>query len=320
MPDELPPFDDDFIAGASISEPSARARQRAGRRRPRLRARLPRRSSRRRSSGEAMSYLKASGLVGGVVLLLGGAATGMWWLGQGDSSGSSSVTFRLQSPTPTPSDPSDPFARSPAVAYQDGEAGLVMPAATAMAGLTRTDVEAAYARVKRILVAADLDPATVYHGDVKPLARALDPEQAKGLSSRRVWMNAFAPGSVEAVTPTVKVHGTVTRSAGKDGLSVRTDHNFVYAVHPHLRSDVVQRVVVRRSVVFTVTREGGDVRVWISQMGRSAAPAPCSSADGWIRPTFPGDPGGGGTSQVENPYDMSKPPTFDGGCRQVIGT
>ncbi|MFC5184830.1 hypothetical protein [Actinomadura harenae] len=312
MPDELPPFDDDFIAGASISEPSARQRARR-RRRPRLR--IPRPP--RRSGGETMGYLKASGLVGGVVLVLGAAATGMWWLGRDDASKPSSTTLRLASPAPAPS---DYFAGSPAAAYQDGEAGIAMPAAQAMAGLTSTDVEAAYARIKRILVAADLDPATVYAGDVKPLAATLDPEQAKGLSSRRVWTNAFAPGSAVAATPTVKVHGTVTPSAAKDGLSVRTDHNFVYAVHPPQRADLVQRVVVRRSVTFTVTRDGGDVRVWISQMGRSAAPAPCMSTDGWIHPTYPGDPGGGGTSQTEDPYDMSQPPVFDGGCRQVTGT
>lgn len=264
-----------------------------------------------------MGYLKASGLVGGVVLVLGAAATGMWWLGRDDSSARSSVTFRSPSPTPAPS---DFFAGSPAASYEDGEAGIVMPAAAAMAGLSRTDVEAAYARVKRILVAADLDPATVYDGDTKALAGALDPGQAKGLASRRVWMNAFAPGSAVAATPTVKVHGTVTPSAAKDGLTVRTDHNFVYAVHPPKRPDRVQRVVVRRTVTFTVSREGGDVRVWISRMGRVAAPAPCSITDGWIRPIYPGDPGGGGASQTEDPYDMSKPPVYDGGCRQVIGT
>lgn len=265
-----------------------------------------------------MGYLKASGLVGGVVVVLGAAATGMWWLGRDDGARGSTEELRV-SPSET-SAASDPFAGSPAAAYEDGESGIAMPAARAMSGLTSTDVEAAFARVKRILVAADLDQATVYLGDTKPLEKALDPEQAKGLASRRVWMTAFAPGSVVAATPTVKVHGTVTPSAGKDGLSVATDHNFVYAVHPPQRPDRVVRVVVRRSVTFTVTREGGGVRVWVSRMGRVAAPAPCSSQDGWIRPTFPGDPGGGGSSHTEDPYDLSKPPTFDGGCQTVIGT
>ncbi|MFC4905980.1 hypothetical protein [Actinomadura gamaensis] len=318
MPDELPPFDDDFIAGASISEPSARERSRRRSRLPRL-PRPPRRR-RRRPDGETMSYLKASGLVGGAVVVLGAAATGMWWLGRDDSPGPSSVTLKLQSPTAS-APPSDPFAGSPAASYEDGEAGIVMPAAKATAGLTGTDVEAAYARIKRILVAADLDPATVYSGDGKPLAAALDPEQAKSLPSHRTWATAFAPGTVVAATGTVKVHGTVTPSAGKDGLTVRTDHNFVYAVHRPKRAEVVQRVIVRRTATFTVTREGDDVRVWMSRSGRSVAPAPCASANDWIRPTFPGDPGGGdSTSPREDPYDMSKPPAYDEGCRQVIRT
>ncbi|RFU43149.1 hypothetical protein DZF91_02865, partial [Actinomadura logoneensis] len=273
------------------------------------------------SGGEAMSHLKASALVGGVVLLLGGAATGMWWLGRDDSPGPSSVTFRLQSPTPTATPPSDPFAGSPAAAYEDGEAGLAMPAAKATSDLTRTEVEAAYARIKRILVAADLTPATVYLGDTRPLEGALDPGQAKGLASRRAWMNAFAPGSVVAATPVVKVHGTVTPSPSKDGMSVKTDHNFVYAVHPPKRPDRVQRVVVRRTVTFTVTRRDGEVGVWVSRIGRSAAPVPCSSRGDWIRPTFPGDPGGGdSTGRLEDPYDLSRPPNFDGGCGHVTGT
>ncbi|MEV4253503.1 hypothetical protein AB0J52_10075, partial [Spirillospora sp. NPDC049652] len=269
----------------------------------------------------AMSYLKASGLVGGVVLVLGAAATGMWWAGRDGSPGSSSVTFRVQNPTSAPSGPSDPFAGSPAAAYPDGEAGIEMPPATATSDLTRTDVEAAYARIKRILVAADLDTGTVYLGDTKPLAAALDPGQAKGLASRRVWMNAFAPGSAVAATPVVKVRGTVVPSPSKDGMTVKTDHNFVYAVHPPKRPDAVQRVIVRRAVTFTVTRENGEVSVWMSRVGRVAAPAPCSTQDGWIHPTFPGDPGGGdSTARTEDPYDMSKPPVFDGGCRQVTGT
>ncbi|MCP2340030.1 hypothetical protein [Actinomadura rupiterrae] len=320
MPDELPPFDDDFIAGASISEPSARQR---ARRRPRL-PRPPRRRparSRRGASGETMSYLKASGLVGGAVVVLGAAATGMWWLGRDDSPKPSSITLKLQSPTPSAA-PSDPFAGSPAASYADGEAGIEMPAAKAMNGLTGTDVEAAYARIKRILVAADLDQATVYSGDTKPLAGALDPEEAKALPSHRAWMTAFAPGSAVAATGTVKVHGTVVPSAGKDGLTVKTDHNFVYAVHPPNRPDLVQRVIVRRSAVFTATREGGDVRVWMNESGRSAAPAPCAAKDDWIRPTFRGDPSGGGTdtNRPEDPYDMSKPPTYDNACHSVIRT
>lgn len=55
----------------------------------------------------------------------------------------------------------DPFRGSPAVRWADGAAGIVPPEAKAVGGMSKEQVAHALRSTKEVLVAANLDPATL---------------------------------------------------------------------------------------------------------------------------------------------------------------
>ncbi|WP_067488768.1 SCO2583/SCO2584 N-terminal domain-containing protein [Actinomadura hibisca] len=332
-----PVFDEDFVRGATITEPSARER---ARRPGPVERRRARRAERGRRAAAAAAYRDPSGraavvkVLAGVLVLLA-ISTALWWWTRPRVQ---EAPVKLGAPTPNDSRSAEPradapFAGSPAEDYADGAAGIATLAPIAANGLDKGDTARAYERVKQLLIASNLDPEVVFEGRTGKLDKLVDPlqraEMRRDLKSRgeraRVWRTTFAPGSATRVGAVVKVHGTATaaphRRDGRSGVLVKTDHNFVYAVRPPDDTAEVMRVVVRRTDDFFLSGEGGRTVIWKARGGDSPAPVRCDIEDGLLHPIFRRDEAGAvPTGEPVDPYDLSRPLVGDGSCHQVSRT
>jgi hypothetical protein len=256
-------------------------------------------------------------------------------------------------PTPTASTPSaatptaaDPWAGTAAQTYMDNAAGIVPPSAHPVGPFSAADVAAAYQRVKRLLIAADLDQPTLAGG--KPTAFAsllIAPERRwfyanlnkTGLAkksgianSSRVWVTSFVPGSVVFVTSTVKVAGlpmtaSVLKYQGRTVLSIFAHYEFVYAVEQPGVAGTLLRVVTQTwdTVYFAQwTDPGGALQPWVADINTSHAGALCGFTDGFVHPQFPvpGHPGTAPSGLPKNPYSLNGPPVKSGTCAASTGT
>ncbi|MBC6463748.1 hypothetical protein, partial [Actinomadura sp. HBU206391] len=230
----------------------------------------------------------------------------------------------------------DPFQGSPAEDYAVGEAGIRFPKAKAMNGLSADNMALAFLHVKKMVVAANLDPDTVYKGRPDAFAKLLPPEQRKELlahlnsrgpdQNTRLWFTSFAPKTAEPAGDVVKVHGTTkvrgAREDGTRGVMVALDYNFVYPVHRPGKSGTLTRVVVRRTTEVFVYREGSGVKLWLSSSDSSAAPVRCGTEDGFLRPLYDDESQGGPepTGVPVDPYDLTEEQGAAGGCQAVTRT
>ncbi|WP_067455008.1 SCO2583/SCO2584 N-terminal domain-containing protein [Actinomadura macra] len=338
-----PVFDDDFVKGAVFTEPSARERARTPGRLQRRRARRAeqrrRRAHRGLGGGRRREYREPSHrkavvqVIAGVLVLLM-ISTGLWWWNRPGDPGALSDAPAVR---PAPGLPGggaaprgDPFAGSPAASYADGEAGLQMPDPRAMNGLSDADLALAYVRIRKLIIAANLEPATVFGRAPDAFAALLDPRQRrdfrrdldrKGDRNTRSWLTSFAAGTAEQAATTVKVHGTVTAAKARDrgtaGVTVKADHLFVYAIRRPGRLDSTMREVVRRVTEVFVHREDGAVKLWVTSTQNSAAPSGCDFGDDFIHPEYPGGSGAPPTARPMDPYDQSGPIQADQACRTV---
>ena len=147
--------------------------------------------------------------------------------------------------------PADPFTGSPGEHYAAGQAGIAASAAHAIGPYSAGQVQAAYQTVKKLLIAANLDPQTLRGGSPDAFASLLVAHQRQefvsGLDrtgtdrhgyplSTRDWVVSFAPGTTQFIGSTIKVHGTMSAGAARDGsqevIQVHFDYLFVYAVEP----------------------------------------------------------------------------------------
>ncbi|WP_169944576.1 hypothetical protein [Microbispora sp. H11081] len=207
-----------------------------------------------------------------------------------------------------------PFAGTPAAAYADGEQGLVMPAARTLGGLTEDEVGQALRRVRRLLSAAHLDPATVRGERPEAFARLLHPRQREaflrhlddgGPAGTRSWLFSLAPDAAEPVGDVVKVSGeTALAKRTGGGVTITTDYLFVHPVsRPGAPSDMT-RVVEHDRREFSAYREDGEIVVWLSAVDSTLFGANCEMDDGFVHPRFPGDPQGARPSgEPVDPYD-----------------
>jgi hypothetical protein len=241
--------------------------------------------------------------------------------------------------------PADPFAGSPADTYADGTAGITVPAAVAHGPYSAAVVQAAYTDVRKLLTAANLDPATLKGGSPTAFADLLTTQERAyfvdrldqtGLDSKgyqrstRGWVASFAPGTTSLIGSVIKAHGTmsagITQISGHEVLRIHLDYVFVYPVEPPGQPGDWMRVVDRNygDVDFATWDDPGgalepDLYLW---NGGGTAGARCDVNDGFIHPQFPNGPG----SKVKpsgtpvNPYDQSGPPPAGTACRATTGT
>ncbi|MFI7411183.1 hypothetical protein ACIBU0_21220 [Streptomyces sp. NPDC049627] len=218
-----------------------------------------------------------------------------------------------------------PFAGSPAERWADGEAGIALPKATPVGTLSQGQVEQALRQTRRLLVDANLDPATLRGERPETALGVIEPRQTELLdllttALRKpdkdhdpLWMfSRFDPDEVRLAGDVVKTRGRMTFKEGEHAsVVVHADYTFVY---PLVRegSTEVARTIIRRVLDvelsdptrYRVTPGKITVRRHDQEVGNSA----CDVYDGYLHPHFDsalptGAPPSGPTT---DPYDRSK--------------
>jgi cytoskeletal protein RodZ len=238
--------------------------------------------------------------------------------------------------------PADPFADTAADQWADGAAGITVPGAVSHGPFTASEVAAAYATTRSLLIAQNLDPTTLRGGAPTAFADVLSAQQRSqfiagldntglnkqgvGLSTRNL-VASFAPGTTAFIGTVIKVHGSMSaRSATDQGntvLDIDVNYRFVYAVEPpHAPADWMRIVgQVTGYVEFENWQDpGGPLQPWDISAFPAESGAQCGTTDGYHHPDYPGGP----PLKVQpsgapiNPYSMdNQPPT---GCQSTTGT
>jgi hypothetical protein len=251
--------------------------------------------------------------------------------------------------TPTPTNPlqtpaftaSDPFAGSLAAPFADGAAGIVLPAAHPVGSYTAAQVASAYATVKDMLVAANLNVPTLYGAKPTAFGKLLIIEQRSWFYEHlttpikpkkgqpwltRTWVTSFAPGT-QLVGSIIKVHGTAMTAKAvsvdhRPALEILANYLFVYAVEQQGQPDTRLRIVAHEIATVQFAQwydPGGILQPWIYGFGDSYADAQCGPADGFVHPAFPllgpGKVKPSGTPM--NPYNLTQRPK---GCQLITST
>ncbi|MFG2337018.1 hypothetical protein [Streptomyces yangpuensis] len=231
----------------------------------------------------------------------------------------------------------EPFRGSPALQWADGAAGIELPAATPVAGMSAETVADALQKARQFLVAANLDPATLRGERPASAIALLDPRQPDMLKDVERYLKAptaqdtpvllftrFDPARVKPVGDVVKVRGSMRAEQGEPGeLLVVADYTFVHPVTPTTGGSDVQRTIVRRQTTFALL----DPARWETTRGRLQLRAyhsewsnvECEAADGFLHPQFAADvPAGPQPSgPAVDPYDRSRDIKDEKACGTV---
>ncbi|MEU6311275.1 hypothetical protein [Streptomyces sp. NPDC047014] len=228
----------------------------------------------------------------------------------------------------------EPFRGSPALQWADNAAGIELPAAAPVAGMSAEQVGDALQKARQYLVAANLDPATLRGERPAAAIALLDPRQPdlmkdvdRHLSTPTAqdtpvtFFTRFDPARVRPVGGIVKVRGSMRAEPGEAGeLLVVADYTFVHPVTRAQGGSDVQRTIVRRQVTLAVL----DPARWDTTPGRLQLRAhhsewsnvECETADGFLHPQFPADAAAGPqqTGPAVDPYDRSRDISGAKGC------
>jgi hypothetical protein len=349
------------VAGASrIREPSAAEREKAGKKRSKRSGRRGPQSPpvKRRRVARATQWSVAAVVLAGAVFFGWHQVSRSNAGGPNDTQVVSNGAVPRTSAPPTPAastsasplvaqpaagPPADPFAGTPADHWADGSAGITIRAAAPHGPFTASEVAAAYATTRKLLIAQDLDHTTLLGGAPTAFADVLTTQQRTqfiagldkiGLSkqgyslSTRSWVTSFAPGTTTLIGNVIKVSGTMSaRSAvdrGSTVLDINVTYRFVYPVEPpHAPADWM-RVVGQVSgyIEFnTFQDQGGALEPWDYSVYPGQAGARCGMADGYVHPDYPSGP----PLKVQpsgapvNPYSMNSSNEITG-CQKTTGT
>ncbi|MCJ1679390.1 hypothetical protein MTF65_19005 [Streptomyces sp. APSN-46.1] len=234
----------------------------------------------------------------------------------------------------------EPFRGSPAVQWADGVAGIELPAAEAVGGMSKERVAEGLENVKRFLVVSNLDPATLRGERPSEALKLLDPKMKelnagleKSLSTpsrENDPLSLFTradPAELKPVGDVVKVRGRMWVEPGRKGpgeAEIRVDFSFVYPfVKAKAGSTQVERTIVRRVATFSIADprkfEATTGKLWLVEYNRDIANSACDVDDGYLHPTFDMDPVTGPTPSGApvDPYDRSK--GLDGSEQEECG-
>ncbi|MFG2984188.1 hypothetical protein ACGFYQ_23535 [Streptomyces sp. NPDC048258] len=234
----------------------------------------------------------------------------------------------------------EPFRGSPAAQWADGAAGIELPEATAVGGLSAEKVAAALGKAKEFLIAANLDPATLRGGRPEAALAVLDPKDPETVERLDASLakpgkdqdplNAFTrydPAELKLVGDVVKVRGRMWVEPGKEPgqAKVLADYTFVYPlVKAKEGADQVERTIVRREMTFSIVDprkwEATAGRLWLDAYRVDLANSACEVYDGYVHPAFDADPvtGTRPSGTPEDPYDRSK--SIDATRQEGCGT
>jgi hypothetical protein len=240
--------------------------------------------------------------------------------------------------------PADPFAGTPADHWTDGAAGIVLPSAKPVGSFTQAQVKLAYQRTRKMLIAAELDKQTLDGGTPIAFANLLDNSDrkwfldglnAKGMDkngsprSTRAHVVSFAPGSVQMVTDVVKVHGTMSATAGTyEGakvLNIHVDYLFTYAVEPPHHPEQWMRLVSNAGWLLMFGNWQGNATTFEPSYTTTGAEGisgnSCGNTDGFVHPFWPNvvrQPSDSGSGKPINPYALGQ--TRSATCQRTTGT
>ncbi|MGW8330400.1 hypothetical protein ACWGLE_21230 [Streptomyces sp. NPDC055897] len=362
------------IRATAPKEPSARARMVTDRLRGQREAAEPRgRKAKRRSAepegwrtgpawqemnGRAARKRRMWGVLGvflatGVLLVALNPSRALSVVTGGDGSdGADATPLAAETAAPTGAPPSfdpdrptlkEPFRGSPAVQYADGAAGIELPDATALGGISKERVAAALAGTRTLLIESNLSPATL-HGERPEAALALiDPLEKEVLDPLTTGLakpdkdhdpltlfSRFDPKKVKLVGDVVKTRGRMTFDKGSDGgVVVHADYTFVYpVVKAAPGSTEVARTIVRRILDIEVTdpsvAQSTPGKLWISRHDVDSGNSRCDLDNGYLNPEFADEtPSGPSPSgPAVDPYDRSRSLDADrsGACGTVTRT
>ncbi|WP_405439096.1 hypothetical protein OG373_16930 [Streptomyces avidinii] len=235
-------------------------------------------------------------------------------------------------PPVAPDEPTlqDPFRGSPALQWADGAAGIEVPEATAVGGMSKETVADALQKTRRFLVAANLDPATLRGERPAEALALLDPLQPEIPQRLEQYLTRpteqdtpvtvftrFDPAEVKPVGDVVKVRGGMRVEKGEPGeVLVVTDYTFV---HPLTKGGTsVQRTIVRRQITLAlldpVRWETTRGRLQLREYHAEWSNVECRAGDGFLHPQFPLDAATGpaATGPAVDPYDRGSGVRGDG--------
>ncbi|GAA4854181.1 hypothetical protein [Kitasatospora terrestris] len=249
-------LDDDFVRGASVKEPSGRARmltEKWKRQPPEAEPWRPVTEIRRSRFGRRARRLDAWGnpvrrrrrnWQAPVFVLLAVAVTAAAlnidklrdWYHHDDTPVSSALpSVGPETARPTTAAPSvapdvptaeHPWAGSPAEAWPEGADALVLPEAQAVGVFGKDEVAEQLKNVKAFLVAANIDPATLHGGTPEAALSLLDRKDRDMVEEYLAhpsdendptsWISRFNPKLAVPVTDRVKVQGRITFESDGD--------------------------------------------------------------------------------------------------------
>ncbi|MFB7371717.1 hypothetical protein ACFC0D_17925 [Streptomyces sp. NPDC056222] len=223
----------------------------------------------------------------------------------------------------------EPFRGSPALRWADGAAGIELPPAKAVGGLSKAQVAQGLDTARRFLVAANLDPATLRGQRPTAAIELLEPRQndVRGIVDRALtrpdekhnplWLfSRFDPAEVRVVGDVVKTRGRTTFVAGErqGEVLIHADYTFVYPlVKTRPGFDEVARTVVRRQMTFALYDPSRILatpgKLHVLRMDEFAGNDDCTrDGTGFLHPEFSEDLAAKPprTGPEVDPYDRSK--------------
>ncbi|MFE7245145.1 hypothetical protein [Streptomyces sp. NPDC057580] len=278
----------------------------------------------RRRRGKAwyvVGLLLAVGLL--VVALDPGRVVG--WFGDGDGDGASTSPATESAPQlPTLE---QPFRGSPAARWEDGTAGISVPAARSTGWMTKGQVTQALDQSLNFLTASSLDPDVLRGERPKKAIALINPHQRdvqdylstafrepSQENDPLLLFSRFAQTKVQLVGGVVKTQGWITFREGKRGaVEVTSDVTYVYpVVRAATGSDEVARTIVRRETVMSwddpakVITEPGTFSLVSYKV--DATNGGCGNFTGYFTPEFTADRAakGSGNGPEVDPYDRNK--------------
>ncbi|MFE2476175.1 hypothetical protein [Streptomyces sp. NPDC059389] len=234
----------------------------------------------------------------------------------------------------------EPFKGSPALQWADGAAGIEVPEAQAVGGMSKEQVADALQKAKQFLVSANLDPATLRGERPAAALELLDPKLEDELSRVEGSLTAptkendplhlftrVKPTELKPAGDVVKVRGRMWVEPGKEGgqANVLADYTFV---HPFVKAkagaEEVERTIVRREITFSVADprkwQATAGKIWLEKYNVDLANSACDVYDGYLHPVFSDDArtGPAPSGSPVDPYDRSK--TIDSGAPEGCGS
>ncbi len=126
----------------------------------------------------------------------------------------------------------DPFARTPAQAWPDGEAGLTTPQAAALNGFPAKRVGEVLGLARSAIAASRFDRQAAQQDKPEAFQALLAPDSRKTVTDEPVFHTRIKPGN-ELLDVPPKVQGRLTVEAGRKGeLRVHAEYVVAYAFRP----------------------------------------------------------------------------------------